>query len=140
VGYSISLRFFFQAYPTASSVNGWTFVNTNGSIQDLPGSNTRSDSNSPFSLGFIFLSEAYYGNYSITLGNTIGSITETFQVIRPSEYYHFHDLNKEHIHHVSIYIYMCIYIMCLYIYMYIYIKYIYILFFSAWTGVGISSE
>lgn len=86
VGGIVSLSFYFRAIPAASTPSSWRFVNTNGSFQNLPNGSSSSSSSFPYSLAFRFASEAYYGNYSITLNNTIGSTTETFQVLPPGKY------------------------------------------------------
>ena len=86
VGDSVSFSFRVQAFPAVSSATNWNFVNTNGQVQELPAGFSYSFLSSPYySCTFRFAAETYYGNYSITFNNTIGSTTVTFQVLRPGK-------------------------------------------------------
>src|SRR6218665_61967 len=104
-GVSVSLTFYFSADPALTSVTNWSFINTAAQPQDLPEHSVFSNTNSQFSAQFTLTSEVYYGNYSITLNNAIGSTTETFQVIRPGKYITYTSYKLSH----AIYIYVHIY-------------------------------
>ena len=82
VGDRVSLSFSVSAMPDVTSATNWSFVNTAGQAQELPTGFYYSHFLSSYSLAFRLSSEANYGNYSITFNNTMGSTTDTFQVLR----------------------------------------------------------
>lgn len=82
--YYVNLYFFYQANPPLTSYTNWNFVNASGSTKTYPiGSYPLTYSQ--FNLSFYLNSTNLYGNYSVTLTNSNGSRTETFQVLPPGK-------------------------------------------------------
>jgi|SRR6218665_56410 len=82
-GAYISFSFRFHANPGLTSYTNWSFVNAYGSVTEYP-------VGSDHLIDYVNSSPAYvnfnsYGNYSITLTNSNGSTTTTFQVLPPGK-------------------------------------------------------
>lgn len=72
-----------MSYPDhRPSATNWTFVNSAGTLREFPAYRSANG----IYLLFDLTSTAYYGNYSITLTNEIGSTAVTFQILPEGEF------------------------------------------------------